>query len=204
MGVLSNTKQFLEKKAAEVAQRTAEGVAATSALSPSQLQQVDKKRTAYLTEKPNMADDDIQDLIKKNLGAVGIEVYQAYLEQLKTAYRPMDAALENLDALNRIRYFEITKWVTDPTEKNLDKLVNVYQVLSEENCNIALIYHRTQKTCKVTMAVVNTDMDQADPALADTLNARLSSAVKGNFPGGGNSRKQRWGAKALEKGSQNA
>lgn len=183
MGIIANTKQFLAKKATEVAVKTADGVATASVLSPKQLQQIDAKRTAYLTEKPNMNSDEIQELIRKNLGAVGIEVYQAYLEQLKVAYKPMDIAIENFDSLNRIRYFDITKWVTDPTEKNIDKLVNVYQVLSEENCNIALIYHRTQTSCQVTMAVINTDIDQSDPAKANTFIARLSGAIKGNFPG---------------------
>ena len=183
MGIIANTKQFLAKKATEVAVKTADGVATASVLSPKQLQQIDAKRTAYLTEKPDMNSDEIQELIRKNLGAVGIEVYQAYLEQLKVAYKPMDIAIENFDSLNRIRYFDITKWVTDPTEKNIDKLVNVYQVLSEENCNIALIYHRTQTSCQVTMAVINTDMDQSDPAKANTFIARLSGAIKGNFPG---------------------
>ena len=183
MGIIANTKQFLAKKATEVATRTADGIVTASTLSPKQLQQVDKKRTEYLTEKPNMNSEDVQELIRKNLGAVGIEVYQAYLEQIKSAYKPMDVAIEEFDAVNRIRHFDITKWVIDSNEKNLDKLVNVYQVLSAENCNIALIYHRTQIGCQVTMAVINTDMDQPDPAKADSFIARLSGAVKGNFPG---------------------
>ena len=119
MGIIANTKQFLVKKATEVARKTADGVATASVLSPKQLQQVDEKRTAYLTEKPDMNSDEIQELIRKNLGAVGIEIYQAYLEQLKTAYEPVDVAIENFDSINRIRYFNITKWVTDPTEKNI-------------------------------------------------------------------------------------
>lgn len=183
MGILTNTKAFLAKKATEVATKTADEIAKSSALSPKQLMQVDDKRTAYLTEKPDMNDEEIQELIRKNLGAVGIEVYQAYLEQLKAAYRPTDVAIENFDSINRIRYFDITKWVTDPNEKNLDKLVNVYQVLSEENCNIALIYNRTASSCNVTMAVINTDADQSDPAKANTYIARISEAIKGNFPG---------------------
>ncbi len=183
MGILTNTKQFLAKKTTEVAIKAADGIAATSALSPKQLELVEDKRRAYLVEKPDMDSDDIQELIKKNLGAVGIEVYQAYLEQLKTIYKPMDTAIENFDALNRIRYFDITKWVTDVEEKNLDKLVNVYQVLSEDNCNIALIYHRTKDKCEVTLGVVNTDMEQPDPAKVITYNDRLASAIQGNFPG---------------------
>ena len=130
-----------------------------------------------------MQGDEAQAFISRQLGAVGVEVYQAYLEQLKTLYQPMDVDVEKIDDLNRIRYFDITKWVTDPSEKNLDKLVNVYQVLSEENCNIALIYNRKRTGTQIVMAVSNTDMEQMDPAKADSFGARLIAAIKGNFPG---------------------
>lgn len=183
MGILSNTKQFIAKKITEVAKRAADGIAATSALSPKQIEAVEKKRTEYLSQKPDMDSDAVQKLIKNNLGAVGVEVYQAYLEQLRSIYSPVDTAIENFDSLNRIRYFDVTKWVTDSEEQNLDKLVNVYQVLSEEDCNIALIYHRTKEKCEVTVGVVNTDMSQPDPAKVISYDARLESAISGNFPG---------------------
>lgn len=183
MGILVNTKQFLKKKTTEAVSRTSDAISSASALSPKQLQDVELKRETYLSEQPDMSNEDIQELIERNLGAVGIEVYQAYLGQLKSIYKPMDTAIENFDVLNRIRYFNITKWVTDPEEKNLDKLVNVYEVLSEEDCNIALIYHRKKERCEVTLGVVNTDLDQPDPAKVNTYNARLTGAVQGNFPG---------------------
>lgn len=183
MGILGNAKQFLADKTTQVAKKTADGIAVTSVLSPKQLEVVEAKRMTYLAEKPDMDSEDVQELIKKNLGAVGIEVFQAYLEQLKNVYQPMDTAIENFDELNRIRYFDITKWVTDAEEKNLDKLVNVYQVLREEECNIALIYHRTKDKCEVTLSVVNTDMEQPDPSKVNTYNARITSAIQGNFPG---------------------
>lgn len=183
MGIIANAKQYIAKKATEVAERTSDRVAKAATLSPEQLQQIDAKRISYLTGKPDMDSDEVQELIGRNLGAVGVEVYQAYLEQLKKTYLPVDIGIEKFDSLNRIRYFDVTKWVTDPKEKNLDKLVNVYQVLNEEECNIALIYNRSQMHCKVTMAVINTDIEQADPAKADSFCERLSSALKGNFPG---------------------
>lgn len=183
MGILTNTKQFLAKKTTEIAQKAADGISAASALSPKQLELVEKKKDKYFSQKPDMNGNDIQKLITHNLGAVGVEVYQAYLEQLKAIYSPVDTAIENFDALNRIRYFDITKWVTDSEERNLDKLVNVYQVLSEEECNIALIYHRTKEKCEVTVGVVNTNMEQPDPAKVISYDARLESAISGNFPG---------------------
>lgn len=183
MGILANTKEFLARKTAEVAKRAADGIASTSALSPKQMELVAKKREEYLSQKPDMSGEDVQKVIRDNLGAVGIEVYQAYLEQLKSLYSPIDTAIENFDELNRIRFFDVTKWVIDAEEQNLDKLVNVYQVLSEEDCNIALIYHRTKEKCEVTIGVVNTDMGQADPSKVITFDSRLQSAISGNFPG---------------------
>ena len=82
---------------------------------------------------------------------------------------------------NRIRYFEITKWVSDPTEDNVDKLTNMYQVLSEEDCNIALIYHRDKKRCKAYFAVVNNDYKDT-PSIANAMEDRLVASVRGNFP----------------------
>lgn len=183
MGVLANTKQFLLRKAASAAQKAGDGIATLSALSPKQLQEVEAKRASFLSEKPNMNGEETQALIRKNMGAIGIEVYQAYLEQLGTIYLPVDVELTNLDEDNRIRFFDITKWVTDSEEQSLDKLVNVYHVLSEEVCNIALIYHRSVKQCTVTLAVVNTDASQSDPAIVDKYYSRVIGAIKGNFPG---------------------
>lgn len=183
MGIIANTKQYLVKTATNAAIKSSDGVAKAATLSPRQVQQVDEKRSKYLADIPDMKSDQAQDFINRNLGAISIEVYQAYLEQLKTMYLPIDVSSEELDTLNRIRYFDITKWVSDPTEKNLDKLVNVYQVLSKEDCNIALIYNRLKSGCQVVMAVSNTDEDQCDPAVVDSFYSRLSAAIKGNFPG---------------------
>lgn len=183
MGVLANTKQFIARKTSAVVKKAADGLASAAALSPSQLEEVERKRTAYLSQKPDMDSDDVSNLISKNIGAVGIEVYQAYLTQLKNVYRPVNTAIGSFDEINRIRFFDITKWVTDPEEKNLDKLVNVYQVLSEEDCNIALIYSRKMDRCNVTIGVVNTDEEQPDPSKAKTYIERIESALRGNFPG---------------------
>lgn len=183
MGVLANTKQFLARKAVGAAQKAGDGIATLSSLSPKQLQDVEKKRVAYLSQMPNMTGEETQNVIQKNMGAIGIEVYQAYLEQLETIYQPIDVLLDNFDEDNRIRFFEITKWVTDSEEQSLDKLVNVYHVLSEEDCNIALIYHRTMDACKITIGVVNTDDRFSEPAVADKYYSRLIGAIKGNFPG---------------------
>lgn len=183
MGVLSNIKQFIARKAISVAKKTGDGIATLSALSPKQLQEVEDRRQNYLSEKPDMNGDEAQNTIQRNMGAIGIEVYQAYLEQLSSIYLPVYSMPEEFDEDNRIRFFDITKWVTDSEEQSLDKLVNVYHVLSEEECNIALIYHRTKDTCSISMAVVNTDEVLSDPAIADKYYSRVIGAIKGNFPG---------------------
>lgn len=183
MGILANTKQFLAGKAVSAAKKAGDGIATLSALSPKQLQEIEVKRAAYLSQKPDMSGEEVQVAIQKNMGAIGIEVYQAYLEQLSKAYLPVDVSMENFDEDNRIRFFDITKWVTDTEEQSLDKLVNVYHVLSEEECNIALIYHRTKDKCQVTIGVVNTDERHSDPAIADKYYSRVIGAIKGNFPG---------------------
>lgn len=183
MGILANTKQFLARKAVSAAKKAGDGVAALSALSPKQLQEVDAKRLTFLSGKPNMDGEEAQRVIQKNMGALGIEIYQAYLEQLSSIYQPVDTMPESFDEDNRIRFFDITKWVTDAEEQSLDKLVNVYHVLSEEECNIALIYHRTKTECNISIGVVNTDDRYSDPAIADKYYSRVIGAIKGNFPG---------------------
>lgn len=183
MGIITNAKQFLARKTIGAVQKAGDGIAALSVLSPKQLQDVEEKRKRFLSEKPDMNATDIQALIKKNMGAIGIEVYQAYLEQLSSIYSPVNVNLENFDEDNRIRFFDITKWVIDTEEQSLDKLVNVYHVLSEDECNIALIYHRTVTQCNVTIGIVNTDERYSDPAIADKYYSRVVGAIKGNFPG---------------------
>ena len=82
------------------------------------------------------------------------------------------------------RCFNITKWVTDKKENSIEKLMNVYAVLSDENCNIALIFHRTCKVTEVYLAVTNIE-NANNNSDADTFAKRLYEAVKGNFPGTG-------------------
>lgn len=183
MGILANTKQFLARKVVSAAKKMSDGITTLSVLSPKQLQEIEAKRTVYLSQKPDMSGEEVRAVIQKNMGAIGIEIYQAYLEQLSKVYLPVDVSMENFDEDNRIRFFDITKWVTDTEEQNLDKLVNVYHVLSEEECNIALIYHRMKDKCQVTIGIVNTDERHSDPAIADKYYSRVVGAIKGNFPG---------------------
>jgi hypothetical protein len=155
-------------------------VAKASGLSSEQLQNIEAKRNKFMSEKP----DTDPEGIKRLLGSYAIEAFEAYLPQISYLYNPIPIEVGNDEKslINRIRYFEITKWVTDPTEDSLEKLINVYQVVSRENCNIALIYNRKVEGCKVYLSIVSTDPKDT-PQIVDALEDRIVSAVRGNFPG---------------------
>lgn len=181
MGIITVVKQKVKKEAIEIAKKGADAVAVASQFSPKQIEEVDKKREQYLQGMPSSDDDAAQILIERNLGAIGIEIYQAYLPQIGEIYTPVNTSNQVFDVNNRIMYFDITRWVLDVEENHIDKLVNVYNVLCEEDCNIALIYHRTKINCQVKLAVVNNG--ENDSALTKSFKERLIGAIKGNFPG---------------------
>ena len=180
MAILATIKSGASKIAKKAANKGGNIVAKASGLSSVQLERIEEKRNAYLTEKPDTDPESIERL----LGSYAIEAYEAYLPQLSDLYRPMfiGEADDERSLDNRIRYFEVTKWVTDPTEDNLDKLTNMYHVLSEENCNIALIFNRKVSGTTVYFAVVN-NSEKDTPHIADMFGKRLESSLLGNFPG---------------------
>lgn len=167
------------------ADKAGNAVATVSVLSSSQLDEVDKKRTAYLSEKPNPADEQAVELTNRLLATAAVELHNAYLPQLRNVYAPIDPSIEypmGFNADNNIRFMNITKWIVDPNEDSLEKLVNVYDVLSDEECNIALIFNRTSASTEVFLAVVNSD-NACDNIDADNFSRRMSDALMGNFPG---------------------
>ncbi|SEK60434.1 AAA-like domain-containing protein [Ruminococcus sp. YRD2003] len=180
MAILATIKSGAGKIAGKVANKGGNIVAKASGLSSAQLEKIEEKRNAYLMEKPETDPESIERL----LGSYAIEAYEAYLPQLSELYKPMfiGEADDERSLDNRIRYFEVTKWVTDPTEDNLDKLTNMYHVLSEENCNIALIFNRRVSGTTVFFAVVN-NSEKDTPHIADMFGKRLESSLLGNFPG---------------------
>lgn len=167
------------------ADKAGNAVATVSVLSSSQLDEVDKKRTAYLSEKPNPADEQAVELTNRLLATAAVELHNAYLPQLRNVYAPIDPSIEypmGFNADNNIRFMNITKWIVDPNEDSLEKLVNVYDVLSDEECNIALVFNRTSASTEVFLAVVNSD-NARDNIDADNFFRRMSDALRGNFPG---------------------
>lgn len=167
------------------ADKAGNAVATVSVLSSSQLDEVDKKRTAYLSEKPNPADEQAVELTNRLLATAAVELHNAYLPQLRNVYAPIDPSIEypaGFSADNNIRFMNITKWIVDPNEDSLEKLVNVYDVLSDEECNIALVFNRTSASTEVFLAVVNSD-NARDNIDANNFSRRMSDALRGNFPG---------------------
>ena len=161
-------------------------VAKLAALSPEQLKDMQQRRAAYLAEIPDPNDSAAEEMTARLLAASGVEIYNAYLPQLDDLYVPIRRNLEyegkEFHISHNIRYFRITKWVTDKKENSLEKLVNVYQVLSNEECNIALIFHRSSIKTDVYLAVVDTKNSDNNIDV-DNYKARLIDAVRGNFPG---------------------
>ncbi len=170
---------------AKAGQKAGNTVAKLSALSPAQLAEVQSNRDKYLSEMPDPTDSAAVELTSRLLAASGVEIFNAYLPQLSDLYVPVNKDIEYDEKFKpeyNIRYFNITKWVTDKKENNLEKLVNVYEVLSNEECNIALIFRRRCETTEVYLAVTNTN--NADNSVdIENYKERLAGAIRGNFPG---------------------
>lgn len=166
----------------KVGAKAADKVAKLSALSPEQLKQVEEQREKYLADQPNISDEE---LTNRLLASCGVEIFNSYLEQIKELYVPIESKVEfgtDFQESYNIRYFNLTKWVVDKKENSLEKLVNVYEVLSNEDCNIALVFNRTETNTEVYLAVVNTKND-SDNVNVENYRKRLLEAIKGNFPG---------------------
>lgn len=156
-----------------------------STLSPGQLKEVEEKRARYLEEMPSADDATAIEQTSRLIAAAGVEIYSAYLPQIGSIYLPIGSEAEYdgpFDAARNIRFLNITKWVSDPEENSLEKLVNVYDVLSSDRCNIALVFHRTKLKTEVYLAVVNTE-NANNNVDADSFVRRLEEALRGNFPG---------------------
>ena len=170
----------------KAAGKAADGVSKVSALSSYQLEQVWEARDNYMSQVPDPADPAAEEVTLRLLASCGVEVHGAHLPQIDDIYLPVEPKAEYegkaFDADYNVRFLKIDKWVVDPEEDSLEKLVNVYDVLSNEDCNIALVFRRTWETSEVYLAVVNAG-NASDKVDANRFLTRLEGAVKGNFPG---------------------
>ncbi|MDO4848939.1 MAG: DUF87 domain-containing protein [Coriobacteriia bacterium] len=167
------------------ADKAGNAVSKVSALSSAQLKEIDAKREAYLAEKPSPDDAEAVELTNRLLATAAVEIHNAYLPQLRDVYWPVDPAVEypdGFDADHNIRFMNITKWIVDPDEDSLEKLVNVYDVLADEDCNIALVFNRTCASTNVYLAEIDVD-NTGDNIDVDNFTRRIADALKGNFPG---------------------
>lgn len=165
--------------------RAADKVAKLAVLSPEQLNEVQANREKYLSQMPSMTDEAAEELTSRLIAACSTEIFNAYLQQLQDYYVPVKKDFEyesSFNAAHNIRFFNITKWVTDRKENNIEKLVNVYEVLSNAECNIALVFDRKMGKTDVYLAVVNLK-NAEDNVDAENYKRRLIDAIKGNFPG---------------------
>ena len=188
-------KQWIAKQGARAGNR----ISKLSSLSPSQMEHIIDLRDQYFGDMAeHNPGHNSERLTRGLLASSSIEIFSAYLPQLQELYTPVDKTTSlrvvktngeelieqfpEFDKEHNIRFINISKWVTDKHENSLEKLVNVYAVLSNEQCNIALIFNRTKTETQVYLAVVNTK-NAGDNSDADEYIKRLTDAVRGNFPG---------------------
>lgn len=174
-------RNFITKTGIKAADRIAD----LSTLSPEQLNDLAGRREVYLSRMPDMSAEAVEEMTCRLLAAESIEIYNEYLRHLRDYYVPIERTIEyggNFQPAYNIRYFNITKWVNDKKENSLEKLVNVYEVLSNEDCNIALVFHRTVDATRVYLAVTNTQ-NANDNVDVENYRQRLAEAIRGNFPG---------------------
>lgn len=168
------------------AQKGADKIAKLSSLSPEQLENVQKKREEYLLQKPDPNDVESIELTERLLASASIEIFNAYLPQTSKIYSPIqnkDTEYEgNFKIDTNIRYAKITKWVISKEEYSLEKLISVYEVLSNEDCNIGLVYHRNHSETEVYLSVSNLKNSDSKSDVNSYMK-RLINAIKGNFPG---------------------
>lgn len=164
-------------------EKAGDKLAKLSKLTPEQIEDLQEKREKYLSQMPSMDDEAAIALSSKYIAASSVEVFNSYLKQINSVYLPEEIEEYSEEILKqRIQYFDITKWVTEKKEDNLEKLVNVYQVLEDEDCNIALIFRRTNKQCYIYLGVLN-NSKKSDPSIVQRYITRVEEAIKGNFPG---------------------
>lgn len=193
MGVIL---EKVKAKAIKTAEKGADTLAKLSKLSPGQIADLQEKRDYYLNEKTSLGDEAAKEHTSRLMAATSVEVFNSYLNQIKDLYVPEELLEEekfNEQNSERIKYFDITRWVTDKKENSLEKLVNVYQVLDNEDCNIALVFQRTKEKCYVYLGVRN-NSENSDKNIALNYSKRLKAAIKGNFPGSQIGKKEKEGS----------
>ena len=176
----------IKKWIAKQGQKIADTTSKLSALSPKDIDDINQLRDKYFNRLTDLRENVANTALTEALLAAGsVEIFSAYLPQIKELYVPINSekTIGENSPVSSIRYFNITKWVTDKKENSLEKMVNVYSVLSDENCNIALIFMRKVDRCEVYIAVAdNADNEKNNSTICSYIQ-RIQDAIRGNFPG---------------------
>ncbi|OPZ93365.1 MAG: AAA-like domain protein [Firmicutes bacterium ADurb.Bin419] len=126
------------------------------------------------------ADPELKDLYQM-FRTVSNDIFRTYLPIISDKYYPVP--LEGpYSHESQIKILKVDKWVTDENENSIDKLKNVYNTLMGTDCNLALIFRRSNEKCTVYLAVAN-NSDNDDPAIVHSYWERVKQSIKGNFPG---------------------
>ena len=111
-------KNFFTKAAGKAANAVSRG----AALSPQELEKIQEQRERYMSQLPDPSDTVAQETTERLLAANSIEIYNAYLDQIKELYCPIDSnaefawqsedgewILDEFKSGYNIRYINITK-----------------------------------------------------------------------------------------------
>ena len=79
----------VKKLIVKAGEKAADKITKLSALSPEQVKDIQEKRSAYLNEMPAVDDETAQKMTEKLLAASSVEIYNAYLPQIKDLYLPV-------------------------------------------------------------------------------------------------------------------
>lgn len=139
-----------------------------------------REEIAAMWDKP-FNDEQLLSL-QKSIDSISERVFKSYLPRIKDDFYPCELIEKYKPEEERFRILKIGRWVTDPSEQDIDKLKNTYNVLSASPCRFALIFNCTRKGCDVYMAVYSTE-NSDDPSVANSLINRFKQALQGNFPG---------------------
>ena len=166
-----------------------------------QLQEYRDKQEKYLNKKQKINEGKPDECeitsAQKAIVQANIDIHQMYLESLPELYQATELYEYNFNTekmeydvsskhafryTQRIRLLDISSIVVDASDKNINKLSNVYRSISGENCNVALIYQRYQDHSKLLLGLSNQNED-FEPSIANGYLDRLEGSLHGNFPG---------------------
>ncbi len=165
----------IKEKSKELGSKIADFQSKGARLSNEQLSLIDEERR-NLWKESNCLEE-------KTLQEIGVAAFQLHLAHLGNLYSAVSTD-ELQDPNDLIGYYDITRWVVEKEERDVDRLVNVFQAFAGEMISLALIFNRTTDNVSVHFAIRNLNPERQQPdCLENELLPRLKGVMKGNFPG---------------------